>query len=287
MEDGRLSGMRAGMAAAPLDGGLWSHDCGWADLLVPVSLVDGLDKLDLAEGWASRWTATWSSGGDPVSCVVRDLAQTSVLDGGPTRWFSWRRSQRHRPGLHFLVSTGRHHGAESLEEARVLLALDFAGGLVDVIAQPVKFRFDAGGKRREHTPDFLAVTLAGVWLVDVRPKALIKGSDLEAFAAAAEIALACGWHYVVAVQWRENVVAAVDAFSSQRRALSDPLGLRLGLLEAARQGGTFGELADATPFPPVARAQLLHLLWHRQAGIDLRRPFGDQSFVIRSTGPDS
>ncbi|MFE5947633.1 TnsA-like heteromeric transposase endonuclease subunit [Streptomyces sp. NPDC056480] len=287
MEDGRRSGMRADVATAPTGEGPWSHDCGWADLLAPVSLVDGLGKLDLSEGWAARWTATWSSSGDPVSCVVRDLPQTSVLDGGPTRWFSWRRSQRHRPGLHFLVSTGRHHGAESLEEARVLLALDFAGGLVDVIAQPVKFRFDVGGKRREHTPDFLAVTRAGIWLIDVRPKALIKESDLEAFAVAAEIAVACGWHYVVAAQWRDNVVAAVDAFSSQRRALSDPLGLRPGLLEAAREGRTFGELTDATSFPAVARAQLLHLLWHRQVGIDLSMPFGNQSFVVRPTGPAS
>ncbi|WP_324616773.1 TnsA-like heteromeric transposase endonuclease subunit [Streptomyces sp. XY332] len=285
MDDGRLSGMRAEVTLAPTDGVLWSHDCAWADLLAPVSLADGLDELDLADGWSRRWTATWSSGRGPVSCVVRDLARTSILEGGPTRCFSWRRSQRHRPGLHFLVSTGRHHGAESLEEARVLLALDFAGGVVDVIAQPVKFGFDVSGKRRAHTPDFLAVTRAGVWLVDVRPKALIKRSDLEAFAAAAEIAVACGWHYVVAAQWRENVVAAVDAFSSQRRALSDPLGLRPGLLEAARQGRTFGELADTTPVPPVARAQLLHLLWHRQVGVDLSKPFGDASFVVRSTGP--
>jgi hypothetical protein len=33
------------------------------------------------------------------------------------------------------VSTGRHHGFESLEEARLLLALDFAGDLVDVLTQ--------------------------------------------------------------------------------------------------------------------------------------------------------
>jgi hypothetical protein len=30
-----------------------------------------------------------------------------------------------------LVNTGRHHGFESLTEARLLLALDFAGDLVD------------------------------------------------------------------------------------------------------------------------------------------------------------
>lgn len=42
----------------------------------------------------------------------------------PVRQFGWHRRQRHRLGLQFLVSTGRRF--ESLEEAWLLLALDFA-----------------------------------------------------------------------------------------------------------------------------------------------------------------
>ena len=64
--------------------------------------------------------------------------------------------------MQYLVSTGRHHGAESMEEARVLLALDFAGDLVDVVSQPLRIRFTTtAGKSRVHTPDFLAVTPVG------------------------------------------------------------------------------------------------------------------------------
>ena len=70
----------------------------------------------------------------------------------PIRVFSWRRGQRHRPGLEYMVSTGRHHGFESLEEARVLLALDFAGDLADVVSQPLRLRFEAGGKRGSTLP---------------------------------------------------------------------------------------------------------------------------------------
>lgn len=95
-------------------------------------------------------------------------------------------------------STGRHHGAESLEESRVLLALDFAGDVVDVVSQPLKISFATCGKRRAHTPDYLAVTRRGVWLIDVRPEPLIKEADRESFAAAAEVAVACGWRYAVA-----------------------------------------------------------------------------------------
>jgi hypothetical protein len=68
------------------------------------------------------------------------------------------------------------------------LALDFAGGLVDVVSQPTRLRFDTVDERRSHTPDFLAVTRSRVWLIDVRPEPLIKEKDRESFAAAAEIA---------------------------------------------------------------------------------------------------
>ncbi|GAA3085776.1 hypothetical protein GCM10020000_85320 [Streptomyces olivoverticillatus] len=152
--------------------------------------------------------------------------------------------------------------------------------MVDVVSQPMRLRFGAAGKRRSHTPDFLAVTRLGVWLIDVRPEPLIKEEDLESFAAAAEVALACGWHYVVAARWRDHITSALDALSSQRRPLSDPLGLRPGLVTSARRGLTFGELAATAAYEPLARAQLLHLLWHRQLGVNLAEPLDDRSPVV-------
>src|SRR5437870_477551 len=93
------------------------------------------------------------------------------------------------------------------------------------------------GKNRGHTPDFLAVTRAGTWLIDVRPEPLIEDKDAESFAAAAEAALACGWRYTVAARWREHVLPSLDALSSQRRPLTDPLGLQPGLLAAVWKQG--------------------------------------------------
>jgi hypothetical protein len=266
---------------AKASGPLWSHLVGWEDLLVPVTVDAGVSGLDLSEGWPDRWLVTWRTGRDLVSCSIRELARRPVVDGGPIRWFSWGRGQRHRPGLQFLVSTGRHHGAESLEEARLLLALDFAGDLVDVVSQPLRLRFDTAARSRDHTPDFMAVTRSGTWLVDVRPEPLIGEADLESFAAASELAVACGWRYVVAARWRDHVPSTLDALSSQRRPLSDPLGLRPGLLAAAaRQGVRFGEVAAASGCEPVARAQLLHLLWRRRLGIDLAEPLADRSVLV-------
>ncbi|MER6950546.1 hypothetical protein ABT294_41655 [Nonomuraea sp. NPDC000554] len=148
--------------------------------------------------------------------------------------------------MQFMVSTGRHHGFESLEEARLLLVLDFAGDLVDVVSQPLRLRFGTAAGDREHTPDFLAVTRSGTWLIDVRPARLIGEPDLESFAAAAEVAMACGWRFAVIAEWKAHVTATLDALSSQRRPLSDPLGLRPGLLAAAaRPGARFGQVAAA------------------------------------------
>jgi hypothetical protein len=261
-------------------GPLWSHQAGWDDLLVPVPSTEPC-KLDLSQGWPDRWLVTRRVDGETVSCPVRDLACAPGREGGPVRWFTWRRGQRHRPGLQFMVSTGRHHGFESLEEARVLLALDFAGDLVDVVSQPLRLRFGTAAGNRHHTPDFMAVTRSGTWLIDVRPEALIGEADRQSFAAAEELAVACGWRYAVAARWREHVPAALDAMSSQRRPLSDPLGLRPGLLAAAaRREARFGEVAAASGCEPLARAQLLHLLWHRRLGTDLGQPLADRSLLV-------
>jgi hypothetical protein len=84
-----------------------------------------------------------------------------------------------------------------------------------------------------------------------------------------------------AAGWREHVLAALDALSSQRRPLADPLGLRPGLLAAvSRPGARFGEVAVASGCEPVARAQLLHLIRYRQVGVDMAEPLADRSLLV-------
>ncbi|WP_256726152.1 hypothetical protein [Streptomyces sp. MNU77] len=152
--------------------------------------------------------------------------------------------------------------------------------MVEVLSQPLRLKFRTAAGWRRHTPDFLVVSRLGFWLIDVRPVDLIGDEDRESFAAAAEAALACGWHYTVAARWKPYVLMAVDEMSARRRPLADPLGVRPGLLAGAGEAMTFGEIAAGSAFEPVARAQLLHLLWHRRVGIDLGRPLGDCSTVV-------
>jgi hypothetical protein len=237
--------------------------------------------LGLGPGWSREWTATLRVNGGDVACAVRDLPSVPLTGCEPVRRFGWRSRQRHRPGLEFMVSTGRLHGFESLEERNLLLVLDFTGDVAEALAQPFRFRFQARDGHGEHIPDFLAVFKDGSrWLLDVRPAGLVEDEDAVRFAAAAEVALAAGWRYSVVGGWRPHVLSVVDALSSQRRALQDPLGLQGQLLKAARENARpFGELAGGTSLPAVARAHALHLLWHRRLGVDLARPLGNNSLV--------
>lgn len=133
---------------------------------------------------------------------------------------------------------------------------------------------------REHVPDFLAFTRSGRWLIDVRPAARVGAEDRVAFAAAAEVAAAVGWRYAVVTGWRPHVLTTVDTLSSQRRRLSDRLGMVDALMAKSADGPRpFGELVARTAAPAVARAYLLHLLWHRRLGMDLGAPLGDATLV--------
>ncbi|WP_331750113.1 TnsA-like heteromeric transposase endonuclease subunit (plasmid) [Streptomyces sp. NBC_01707] len=240
------------------------------------------DLLQLGNGWAGRWSSTWQVAAGKVCWPIRDMAHVSVLTSRPMRGFTWRAKQRHRPGLEVMASTGRAHGFESLEEMRLLVALDFLGAS-EVLSQPFRLDFDHAGGQSWHIPDFLAVIGGGMWLLDVRPMELVKGADALKFAAAREVAAACGWRYSVVAGWRPHVWSVLDHLSSRRRPVRDLLGMRHQLLTAV--GGTedrvmtFSALADATSVPSVGRANIVRLLWQRELGIDLGSPLRDTSLV--------
>ncbi len=269
----------SGLASQPC---IPSDSCCLTDLLDQPYSVGEADRkaLDLAGGWARRWTAKWKIAGTEVFCPVQDMPTVPARGCAPVRPFSWRTTQRHRPGLASMISTGRLHGFESIAERKLLLAWDFIGDLVDLVSQPMRLRFTTISGSASHIPDFLAVTRSGTWLVDVRPADRIGDEDRIKFAASAEVALACGWQYLVVTGWRPHVGTVFDALSAQRRPLSDRLGIQDELLSAAARGPRpFGRLVAATSYPAIGRAHALHLLWRRRLGIDLGRPLNDKTPV--------
>ena len=261
---------------------LASDCCGLTDL-ARMCAVTGDDRsaLVLTAGWSSRWMTTWKAAGREVTCPVAGMGGFPVPGCGPVRHFTWRTGQGHRPGLQCLAGTGRLHGFESHAEQCLLLALDFLG-VLEVVSQPHRMRFESAAGQREHTPDFLAVTAEGTWLLDVRPADRIEAADRVKFAASAEAALACGWRYGVVGGWQRHVMTTLDTLSAQRRTLSDPLGLAEALLAVAAGGPLrFADLVAATCYPAVARAFAIHLIWRRVLAIDLAVPFGDSALVWR------
>lgn len=278
LRSAKTDGVMPGIRRSP--GVRASDTCHLAELYLSHGLSRSARScLALGCGWVRRWTVSWRMDGGEVESPVRDLASLPVSSCRPVRGFTWRMGQRHRPGLQYVVSTGRHHGFESMAEQRLLLALDFVG-VQEVVSQPLRLRFATDDGWRVHVPDFLAVLPDGWWLFDVRPEGQATARDEESFAAATEVALAAGWGYAVVAGWRPHVMTTLDTLSSQRRPLGDPLGLRPRLLELADGGPRpFSTLVAATQCPAVARAQLLHLLWHRAVGVDLGRPLGNHSLV--------
>jgi hypothetical protein len=171
-----------------------SDRCGLDDLFLDYGTGAERGRLGLGTGWPRRCTAFWRTSGGDVACAVRDLGEVPVAGCVPARRFTWRQRQRHRPGLQFMVSTGRLHGFESLEERSLLLALDFTGSVDEFLSQPFRLKFEtASGDSGEHIPDFLAVFRDGSrWLLDVQPAGLVKGEDAARFPAVGEAALDWG-----------------------------------------------------------------------------------------------
>lgn len=89
-----------------------------------------------------------------------------------------------------MVSTGGHHEFESLEEQRLLLALDFLR-MREVLPQPFRLSLEHSEGRAKHIPDFLAVMADdGRWVLDVSPRTRIGEDNELKFAATSELAMA-------------------------------------------------------------------------------------------------
>jgi hypothetical protein len=72
------------------------------------------------------------------------------------------------------------------------------------------------------------------------------------------------------------VLTTVDTLPSQRRPLTDRPGMVDQLMAVVADGPKpFGEVASQTTVPAMAGAYLLHLLWHRQLGMNLGSALGD------------
>lgn len=263
--------------------GCWSHDCSWHQLaeILPSSNSDR-EQLDLSGPWAQQWTVAWRTTSGEVVAPASELGAMPSAGLQLMRQFTWSKKQQHRPSLEYMGVTTRHHGAESGLEANLLLALEFAGDLIETLSQPIKLTYRTHEGRSEHTPDFLAITRTGQWLIDVRPERRLTAKTLIDFAATAEVTLAAGWRYAAVIGWHPYGVSVLRNFAAERRPLSNVRNMIGQVLSTVEEGPRlFAEIAEATSYPVIARAYTRHLLWHRRLSIELGAPFGDATMVYR------
>lgn len=121
-----------------------------------------------------------------------------------------------------------------------------------MLSQPFRLDFEHPGGRAAHTPDFLAIWPdSGRWLLDMRPRRLIREGDAVKFAAAEEAAAVCGWRYAVVPGWRPHVIGVLDAPSAQRRPLEDQLAVQDQPLRAVENEPLpFGDVTAGTSLQP-------------------------------------
>lgn len=280
-DNAAVRGFAPAAEATALAAPIWSDQCAWTDLCLPhMTAPEAQTALDAGLTWARKWFTTWSVDGSDLSVPVAALASVPLRRCVPVRHFTWATGQRHRPALQYMAATGDLHPVESHAEQRALLALEFAAGVTFVLSQPFTLSFTTPAGPARHIPDFLALTAAGPWLIDVKPASHIDADDHVAFAATAQAAREAAWHYTVVPGLRPQVFTNLDDLSAQRRGLDDRLGLIPQLLDAAAAGpSTFEDLAQATSVPTIARAFARHLLWHRRLGMDLAQPLLNTTVV--------
>lgn len=266
---------------------LASASAGWDDLVTLDSTAREREFLPPQTTASVRaMTVTTRQGDQAVTVGATDRMDGLFASADPWRHMAWRTAQRNRPGLEYLVSTGRHHAYESQHERRLLQILDFDGRVVDALSQPLLLTFHDGLRKREHTPDLLCRLNDGqTLLLNVKPPNRIEDVHRTTFAASDLLAQARGWRHEVVTGWVEPARSTVDALSARRRPQVDTFSL-VPEMEAALADGPlpFGELVARTRVPAIARALAVGMLWRRTLTMDLAQPLGDRTPVALTAG---
>lgn len=234
----------------------------------------------LTTGWPDRWSITFSNDEGEQTVSVREAEPTDLIDADPVRNSTWHAHSTARAGLHHMSRTGRLHWHESLFERDLLVALDFDESLNDVASQPFTLTWHDGTAWKKHTPDFAAVIGGEMWIINVRPAALVKP---QLFASAAAIRAVCalrGWQETVVVGYVQPPLTVLKTVGAARRT-ADPYSLgdrMLGLLDEWGPS-RFGDLVAATEVPVLARAVLQRLIWDREVTVDLAHVLTDETLV--------
>lgn len=174
---------------------------------------------------------------------------------------------------------------ESLLERYWMLLLDFDPEVEWICEQPLLLRYRKGGALARHVPDLLVWRAGRCELCDVKSEERLDDPDFQAQVQATGIACAeAGLGYRVLSEPDAQLLVNVRWLAGFRESPPDPDGERPRMLSALTAGAcTIAELLAGARERALARPVLMHMLWKKEALVDLAIPFGEDSLVWAPT----
>ena len=252
--------------------------------------IRGVRHLDFVQQThAERTTVRAWFSRDGRTTYSRDLGAITAEDfvlGHPTRDYSRRKTQQHKPVAIWTHTTQGHVHCESRLEREFVLLADFDPRVMHISAQPFTALWPNGSPLKKHTPDF-AVLSPGLppIAVDVKtPAAAAKPANVARHKHIRDTFAAAGILHII---WTGLPDAAAKNLSNFSKARPDPdIAMSYGfeLLRHWRPSITANELVNTTGrFRAVDRALALqvirHLLWTGALCTDLNRPYTSASVL--------
>jgi hypothetical protein len=219
-----------------------------------------------------------------VESVLDRVPVSELLVADPVREFRWFKGRTFYSGWYWSATTGGMVVYESLLELARILMADFDADIERIVAQPFQMEGDVGGVLRRHVPDLLLGYRDGqVTVVDVKPASRLADPRVGAvFDWTARAAAHRGWRFEVWSGADAVLLANIRFLAGYRRPFTVDVGLCTPVLEIAAGQETLGGLERAARgLAPreLVRPVVLHLLWSRRLGTDLRAPLGEASAV--------
>ncbi|MUL67060.1 transposase [Mycobacterium sp. CBMA 234] len=202
----------------------------------------------------------------------------------PWRTFRWYHGQKHYSGAYWSSTARGHVIYESRLELSRLIFADFDPTVRHIIAQPFLLRTTVGGKSYKHIPDYLLITTAGPAVVDVKPARRLADPKVAfTFEWTRELVEARGWRYEVATEPDSVELANVRFLAGYRREWLFPPSLLEQIRDKVLDTATLAEAFRCSPDRPLhlVKAAVLHLLWRREALIDMTQPMNGRTELRR------
>lgn len=169
---------------------------------------------------------------------------------------------------------------ESRLELAHLLFADFDPTVRHIVAQPFLLRTTVDGKSYKHIPDYLLITDAGPAVVDVKPARRLADPKVAfTFGWTRELVEGRGWRYEVATEPNSVELANVRFLAGYRREWLFPPSLLQHVRDQALDAASLAEAFQCVPDQPLhlVKAAVLHLLWRREALIDVTQPLSGRT----------